>query len=171
MNTRKQIRLQNYDYSNNGAYFVTICTKERKCVLGTIPKTQNICVGQGLCSCRLSDIGIVVDEEIRNLTSRYKYIEIQKYVIMPNHLHMIISINNPPIRQEQSPCPTISDIICTLKSITTKRINKQRNTPGKKIWQSRFHDHVIRNENDYLQILQYIENNPFQWELDKYFIK
>ena len=120
MNTRKQIRLQNFDYSNNGAYFVTICTNERKCILGTIPKTQNICVGQGLCSCRLSDIEIVVDEEICNIISRYKYIEIQKIC---NYAQSFTYDNrhNPPIRQEQSSCPTISDIICTLKINNNKK--------------------------------------------------
>ena len=162
MNTRKQIRLQNYDYSENGAYFITICTYERKCILGTIPKIPNVCVGQGLCSCQLSEFGIIVNEEIENLTSRYNHINIDKYVIMPDHLHMLLSINKPLQRQEQSPCPTISDVICTLKSITTKRINKQRGTSGKTIWQSRFIDHVIRNEQDYLKHWEYIDNNPIR---------
>ena len=163
MNTRKQIRLQNFDYSNNGAYFVTICTNERKCVLGTIPKTQNICVGQGLCSCRLSDIGIVVDEEIRNLTSRYKYIEIQKYVIMPNHIHIMLFVSedgasrtSPPTRQHS----VVSQFVSTFKRFCNKEY-------GCNIWQRHFNDHIIRNRKDYEEHLRYIYENPTRWYYDE----
>ncbi len=109
---RKLIRLKDYDYSQNGAYFLTICTHNRECLFG------EIVVGQGLCSCRLSQIGNIVKEEVNALLIRYPNIIISNYVIMPNHMHMIIEIE----RQEQSPCPTIGDIICTLKSITTKKL-------------------------------------------------
>ncbi len=158
---RKQIRLQKYDYSQNGAYFVTICTHNRKCLLG------EIVVGQGLCSCRLSPIGNIVREEIDGLLIRYPGITISNFIIMPNHVHMIIEIE----RQEQSPCPTIGDVICTFKSITTKNTNLFDNVKGRKIWQFRYHDHIIRNENEYQKIWNYIDNNPLLWEKDLYYLK
>ncbi len=152
---RKTIRLEGYDYSSNGAYFVTICTHKRECMLGKI-------VGQGLCSCRLSPVGNIIREEIDGLLTRYPSIIISNFIIMPNHIHMIIEIQ----RQEQSPCPTIGDIICTFKSITTKKSNLFDNVKGRKIWQSRYYDHIIRNENEYQKIWNYIHNNPLSWEQD-----
>ena len=102
---------------------------------------------------------------------------------MTNHIHMIISISGErgfyrqyelsrklsSERQEQSPCPTIGNIICSLKSITTKKANKQHNTSGRKIWQFRFHDHIIRNEQEYQKISHYIDTNPQTWENDCFY--
>ena len=90
---RKSIRLKEYDYSQNGAYFITICTHNRERIFGDI-------VGQGLCSCRLSPIGEIINNEILNIEKRYMGIKIDKYVIMPNHIHLIIQIHNES-RQEQ----------------------------------------------------------------------
>lgn len=180
---RKRIRLPVYNYSENGAYFITICSYEHTPIFGEVT------VGQGLCSCRLSETGKLIDEEILNLGIRYAPIRIDKYVIMPNHVHLLVRINdtkNQPAsigpdekreadRQEQSPCPTVrpaasvSDIVCALKSITTKRANKMDGVTGRKIWQIRFHDHVVRNEQDYKEIAEYIDNNPARWEQDRYY--
>ncbi len=160
---RKSIRLKNYDYSWNGAYFVTICTYNRECILAEI-------VGQGLCSCRFTNIGKIVEKEIKNLENRYKNILIPNFIIMPNHVHFIIEIDNNT-RQEQSPCPTIGDVVCTLKSITTKEANLLDNTKGRKIWQYRYHDHIIRNEKEYQQIWQYIDTNTIKWQIDCYYTK
>lgn len=114
-----------------------------------------------------SEIGKIIDEEIKNLECRYSNIKIDNYIIMPNHVHLIITINQ--IRQEQSPCPTLFDIICTLKSITTKRANKTDNLSGRKIWQPRFHDHIIRCQDDYEKIWNYVEHNIAKWKTDKYY--
>ena len=157
---RKSIRLKGYDYSSNGAYFVTICTYNRECLLG------DIVVGQGLCSCRLSQIGNIIGEEIDALFIRYPNIIISNFIIMPNHIHMIIHIE----RQEQSPCPTVADVICTFKSITTKKSNLLDNITGRKIWQFRYHDHIIRNEKEYQKIQEYIDTNPQKWADDCYHI-
>ena len=123
------------------------------------------------------------------LPERYSNIKIDTYIIMPNHVHMIVSIpsdgqewqqeNNQEQeqRQEQSPCPTniknptIGDIICTLKSLTTKQSNKEDNMPGRKIWQARFHDRIIRNDAEYQKIWQYIDANPTLWAEDCYYSK
>ncbi len=158
---RKSIRLKDYNYSQNGAYFITICAHNREYLFG------EIVVGQGLCSCRLSQIGNIVREEINALLLRYPNIKISNYVIMPNHIHMIIHIK----RQEQSPCPTIGDVICTLKSITRKRSNLINNLLERKIWQSRYHDHIIRNERECKKICEYINTNPQKWAEDCYYTK
>lgn len=154
----KSIRLKNYDYSLNGSYFITICSYNKNCIFGKI-------VGQGLCSCRLTKIGMIIDDEIKSLEKRYDCIKIDNYIVMPNHIHMIISIE----RQEQSPCPTIGDIICTLKSITTKKSNVMDNAKGRKIWQTSYYDHIIRNQKEYEDVWSYIEYNVAKWNEDKYF--
>ena len=101
---RKPTRLKGYDYSQNGAYFVTICTHNRKCILGNI-------VGQGLAPAEivLSQYGKIAKEQLLDLENRYKTIKIDKYVIMPNHIHIIVILDNTA---GASPCPTISDVIC-----------------------------------------------------------
>ncbi|MFI3226690.1 MAG: transposase [Clostridia bacterium] len=119
--SRKNIRLENYDYGQNGAYFVTICTYKGIHNLSVIERTNN--VGQGLCSCRLTTVGRIVQTEIENLNTRFPNINIDNYVIMPNHIHLILSIVEE--RQEQSPCPTMCDVICALKSLSTKSANNK----------------------------------------------
>ncbi len=154
---RKPNRLKGYDYSQNGVYFITICTKNRCEIL------SDICRGGAL----LRPIGKIIEIEIENLSERFD-INIDKYVIMPNHIHMIITIQ----RAEQSPAPTtIVDIICAFKSITTKLANKSEHISGRQIWQRSYHDHIIRNEQDYLSIWQYIDTNPIKWEEDCFYPK
>lgn len=150
------MRLCGYDYSQNGKYFITICTKSRREAL------SDICRGGAL----LRPIGKISETEIRNL-SEQSNINVDKYVIMPNHIHMIITIQ----RVEQSPTPTIADIICAFKSITTKSANKSNSIPGRQIWQRSYHDHIIRNEQEYQRIWQYIDTNPLIWEKDCYYSK
>ncbi len=153
---RKTVRLQHYDYSQNGAYFVTICTHNRQSSLSNIRR------GGAL----LLPLGKICENEILKLMERYE-IKIDNYVIMPNHVHMIISINK--VRVEQSPTPTIPDIVCAFKSITTKIANVNDGLKGRKIWQRSFHEHVIRGEKEYLKIWEYIDNNPLIWEDDMYY--
>ena len=112
----------------------------------------------------LRPIGKIVENELRDLANRYDIL-IDKYVIMPNHVHMIIFIQ----RAEQSPTPTISDILCAFKSITTKKANQQDHVSGRQIWQRSFHDHIIRNESAYQKIWQYIDCNPMMWEQDCFY--
>ena len=152
-----------------------ICTQNKRNLFGTV------FVGQGLCSCRLTNIGNIIENEIANLSKRFPEINVNKYVIMPNHIHMIILIdredepNEWRKRQEQSPCPTkiafpaMGDIICAFKSVSTKQINKHDGVKGRKIWQFRYYDHIIRNEEDYLRVWQYIDENPAKWAQDKYY--
>ena len=139
---RKRMRLENYDYSAEGYYYLTICTKDRKRILAEIfsDATQDPRVV-------LTPNGQVVESFLRSIPG------MDKYVIMPNHIHMIIHKTNGR--------SIISDMRA-FKSLVTKRI-------GESIWQESYYDHIIRNEADYQEKWQYIENNPAKWVEDEYF--
>ena len=153
---RKNPRLKDYDYSQNGCYFVTICTENRQEILSEVRRGGVL----------LRPIGKIVKNEISELMKRYD-VEINPYVIMPDHIHMILKINHDVRRAEQSPAPTIGDIICTFKSLTTKISNKCDNCSGRKIWQRYYYDHIIRDEEDYITRCNYIENNPLKYMVEK----
>ena len=159
---RKLPRLKEYDYSQGGAYFVTICTQDRKRIL------SNISVGRGLApavTVELTPYGVVAQEQLLKLEERYPSVQIDRYVIMPNHIHILIQFVQAA---GASPLPTLSDVICTYKSITTRLC--RRICPIPKLFQTSFHDHVIRGEADYQEIAQYIVNNPAKWAEDKYYL-
>ena len=150
--TRKTIRLKNWNYAKPGYYFITICTKDKACLLWEI-------VGTPPGRPPLSAAGEMINREIQITNNIYQYVKIDKYVIMPNHVHLIICLNGCP-----GGIPTISKIVNQLKGSVSKQI-------GFKLWQPRFHDRIIRNESEYQKIWQYIENNPMTWEHDCYFTK
>lgn len=154
---RKNIRLKEYDYDSAGAYFITICTANRRCYLWEA-------VGTGIARPpRLSQYGKVVEKAIQNIPICYAGVSVDKYVIMPNHLHLLLRIDAEE-NGRAMPVPTISTIIQQTKGYVTKQI-------GCSIWQSRFYDHVIRNQADYDDVYRYIENNPTQWEQDELYTK
>lgn len=142
---RKQNRLQGYDYSQNGYYFVTICTENRMLLL-----SEN----------RNADIA---KAEIKETEKRYN-VEISPYVIMPDHIHMVIKLCAAK-REEQSPSSTLNDILCTFKSRTAKAINEQDHCRGRKVWQRSYYDRIIRDETDYARVAEYILNNPLYREI------
>ena len=143
-------------------YFVTICTAEQKETLSRIN------VGRGLAPAEveLSSLGKLAQEQILNIPKRYPHIEIEKYVIMPNHIHVLLFIDG--FAAGASPRPTLSDIICSFKSLTTRNCKKQFSID--KLWQTSFFDHVIRNEEDYKTHWRYIEDNPSMWLENKHLI-
>lgn len=163
MNTRKNNRLDFFDYSQNGAYFVTVCTKDKAKILSDV-------VGDGALDVPqiyLSNYGKIVENEIIKSNEIYDHITVDKYVIMPNHIHLIIVVNNnnqkgtsrAPSRTNE----TIPAFVSTLKRFTNKKC-------GQKIWQRSFHDHIIRNEKDYLRIWEYVDTNAAKWQSDCYYI-
>ena len=154
---RKNIRFKKYDYSQTGYYFITICTKDKKNVFWKVGET----CGLPFENPPLSNIGEIVDTEINNIYSIYENVEINKYVVMPNHIHLIIILYRENGRSKTS--PTISLIIQQFKGSISKRI-------GFSLWQKSFYDHIIRNEQDYKNIYKDIEINPFKWDEDKYHI-
>lgn len=152
---RKPTRLKGYDYGTPGAYFITICTKDRKEIL------SKIIVGEGLCALPqniITPIGQDVEKTIQYINNNYIGIKIDKYVIMPNHIHLII------ILDDSGGCgnPPLQNVIGQLKSYTTNKF-------GDILWQRSFHDHIIRGEKDYKKIWEYIDTNPLKWEKDCFY--
>ncbi len=151
---RKKLRLENYDYSSDGYYFVTICTHNREKLFGKITNDNN--------TVELNPVGKIVDYHIRNIEKHYENIRIDKYTVMPNHIHLIVVIGcNFELNSTRN--PNLSYIIGLFKSGVTKEI-------GKSVWQKRFHDHVIRNEKTYLKIWEYIDTNPLKWKQDIFYV-
>lgn len=172
---RKHPRLKQYDYSSNGYYFVTICCKDKQCSLSKIEHFPDV-VGRCLASherlyadtiLTLSSFGQIAEKQLLELEIRYDYVKIDKYVIMPNHIHAIIILEGAA---GASPRPTLTDIICTYKSLTTRECNTVNKTMGRKLFQTSFYDHVITNEVEYLNVWQYIDENPRKWGNDEYYI-
>ena len=158
---RKHPRLDHYDYSTAGAYFITICTQNRRCLLSRI-------VGRGLAPAEIqyTAYGQIAQEQLLLLEQRYPSLKIDQYVIMPNHIHAILLLQETA---GVNPRPTIMDIICAYKSLTTRQCKKVR--PIDKLFQTSFYEHVIRDREDYHEIAEYILNNPKQWELDALYSK
>ncbi|MBI5664236.1 MAG: transposase [Nitrospirae bacterium] len=189
---RRSIRLKEYDYSQAGAYFVTICTQNRECAFGDI-------VGREM---RLNDAGRMVDITWNDLPTHNDNILLDSFIIMPNHIHGIITIvgagskpahvdvahvdsgityqpgkNRAGLSKDRAglePAPTngtgLSEIVRQLKTFSTRRINQIRNSPGVPVWQRNYYERVIRNEHELHKIREYIINNPSNWETDENFM-
>ena len=155
---RKPTRLDGFDYSAPGAYFVTICTKDKKCILGEIVGDDAHIVPQN----KLSQIGLVCEKYILNINTVYEIVRVDNYVIMPNHIHLLLSIHGT--MWASSPTINVETIIRSFKTLVTKET-------GGKIFQRSFHDHIIRGEEDYIKIAEYIDTNPLKWELDCFYEK
>ncbi len=162
---RKQIRIENYDYSTPGAYFITVCTANREKIFWSNRRGElcspadNTNTGDQRSSLRveLSNLGNIVDAEIQKLNTIYDAVRVDKYCIMPDHIHFILSIDTDENGRTQF-APTISRVMKQFKGSITKQI-------GRSIWQKSFHDHGIRNQQDYDEIWEYIENNPLKYTL------
>lgn len=157
---RKSPRLKSFDYSTTGAYFITICTQNRKNILSTI-------VGEGSPLPKLSHYGEIANLWIQKLPEKYHEISVDCYVIMPNHIHLLLSVMKDDGRGD--PSPTVDTAMGWLKYQITKEINKLRGTLGEKLLQRSFFDHIIRNQDDYYEIYKYIYENPLRWKLDKFY--
>lgn len=162
---RKRNRLTAYDYGTPGAYFVTICTKDRKNLLGKIVDGNLYQAPQ----IRLSAIGKIVAKEITRIESHYTNVKTDAFVIMPNHVHLILRIT-----ERINPFPTkkcdIPNIVGKLKAAVTRNVGKAfMPSASYMLWQSSFHDRIIRNEAEYRKIWQYIETNPEKWQSDCFY--
>ncbi len=162
---RKSTRLKGFDYSSNGAYFITICVEDTGCILSSIVGADDL----GSPTVKLTDYGKIVDDNIRRIDTIYSEITIDNYVIMPNHIHILLSIHNDKdtfngAPRSSPPTNTLSKIVSAFKKYTSEEI-------GAKVWQRGFHDHIIRDEYDYLTRWQYIDENPKKWIIgkDKYY--
>ena len=182
---RRSIRLRRYDYSRQGAYFVTICTQNRECLFGNIRHNEMV----------LNQAGEMAGKTWNNLSVKCPGIVIDEYIVMPNHVHGIICIVGAPLvgalslelqmggidragtrpdrRAGTRPAPTsLGDVVGIFKSITTHKYSMNVNANywppfTGKLWQRNYYEHIIRNEDELNRIRDYIENNPLQWVNDR----
>jgi len=169
---RKHPRLKEYDYSQQGAYFITICTQDRRCLLSHI-------VGRGLAPAETAEVkytvfGRIAEQQLLLLEQRYSHLKIDKYVIMPDHIHAILILKETAgargPRNElvsfgvRSPRPTLTDIVCAYKSLTTRECI--RNGFSGKLFQTSFYEHIIRDDRDYDEVTKYISENPMRRQND-----
>ena len=173
---RKNIRLKNYDYSQSGLYFVTVCTDFKEKILWADDDAKN----------GLSFIGKIVEESIIFIDENYEGVSVDKYCIMPNHIHLIIDIGlsgcrrgSLPLREtETGVCRRgslplrgtgnniqLNEIIGRMKSYTTKRYRELTANSNGILWQRNFYEHIIRNDEDYAEKWQYIDENELKWNL------
>ncbi len=186
---RRSIRLPAYDYSQEGMYFITICTHQRECLFGEVVDGEM----------RLNEYGKIVAEEWLNTARVRANVELHEFVVMPNHFHAVLEIVGAnrlapvdanhrfapvdatrrfaPVgasrlaptdpRKPRAPAPgSLGAIMSQFKSIVTKRINTLRGTPAMPVWQRNYWEHIIRNENELKRICEYIINNPMHWDTD-----
>lgn len=161
-------RLPHHDYSQPGAYFVTICVAERTCIFGEIYNGEM----------RLNQNGRVVSEQWSGLPTHYPFISLDEFVIMPNHVHGIIQINDinqpsvgagfQPAHGADSTKPHhgLPEIIRGFKTYSARYINELQGTKGTPVWQRNFYEHVIRSETSLNAIRKYILENPLKWDED-----
>jgi len=176
---RRAMRLRGYDYSQPGAYFVSICVQHRKCLFGAIIAGH----------LRLNEIGQIVIECWSRVPQHFPSVELDEYVIMPNHMHGIIALNivgarsprpsdivgarsprpSQTVRHRRGevPSPTLGQIVAYFKYQSTKHINQHHNMPRTRIWQRNYYEHVIRDDIDLQRLRRYIQNNPMKWTLDQ----
>lgn len=165
---RKDNRLKDYDYSQNGYYFLTICTHVRQCTLSQIVGAGLSRPNDGDCvKIQLTPYGEIVEQCLLELPLKYFGIEIDKYIIMPNHIHLILIIEYEDGRE--NPAPTVGQIMGYFKYQSTKSINNLHNNDIIKIFQRGFHDRIIRDNEEYEGIWQYIDTNALAWEEDDYY--
>ena len=180
---RRSIRLRGYDYSQPGAYFVTICTHDRQCLFGDVVDGAMVLNPYGK---------IVWDEWFRTAEIRpYVHLYAQEFVVMPNHIHgiiwivgdgtetatdsaMVVGATGRSPLHGRSPLPprgplphSLGSFIAGFKSAVTKRINEMRGTSGAPVWQRNYYEHIIRNDASLQRIRRYIAENPLRWHLDR----
>ncbi len=171
---RKPTRLKNYDYRTPGAYFITFCTREKRCILSQIAEPSGGNVGEGLAppAVKLTAIGRLTEAQIASLPQRFPGVSVDRYVIMPNHVHLLLTLsgNYPsreqqtaPLRQGEGDQVDIIHVVQVLKSQSSRLYGRG------KLWQRSFYDHIVRGEEDYRAVAAYIDANPARWVEDRFF--
>ena len=154
---RTSPRIPNYDYATPGIYFVTVCATAGHLRFGSVNNGE----------IRLNETGKVVAQCWEDIPAHFKTVELGSYVVMPNHLHGLITLTDALDGSSQdSARPSLNTVIGSFKSAATRRVNVIRNTPGAKLWQRTYYDHAIRTESGLERIREYIASNPARWELD-----
>lgn len=173
---RRSIRLKGHDYSQGGAYFVTICTHNRECIFGEVANGEVL----------LNEFGQVVESAWFDLPKHYPNVELDAFVVMPNHVHGIIIVGaglidnvgagfkpapTMAMAAGKKPVPTggyaLSEVVRGFKTFSARRINEVRDTLGTPVWQRNYYEHIARDEDRLNRIREYIINNPTQWQYDR----
>jgi len=173
---RKSVRLRGYDYSQSGFYFITICTYERRPLFGEVLDGHMI----------LNDLGRFAHAEWENTVRMRSGLMADEFVVMPNHMHAIVAVGahcmRPSFRRPSDFCryrhdidqgrmqcaPTVGHVVRGYKAAVTSGVREMVASRGMPVWQRNYHEHIIRNESAYLQIVQYIQKNPLKWQQDIY---
>ena len=154
---RKRNRLENYDYNTAGMYFITVCTKKKEKLFGVvIDETE----GEAPYV-RLSKIGILVEQQILSI-NRVPFVQVEKYVVMPNHIHMILSVEENNRQQKKPSNDLIPSTIGGLKRICARKI-------GWDVFQRSYFDNIIRSQRRFDLIWNYIADNPRKWKQDRFY--
>jgi putative transposase len=161
-NRRRSLRLAGYDYSSMGAYFLTICVKNRTALFGKIINGKMV---------NNENANLVISNWTK-LPAHYPHIVLDSFIVMPNHVHgiiMIISENKQVVWAGLKSAPTkpLSEFVRAFKTFSSRAINLRLGTSGQSIWQRSYYEHVIRNEASLNRIREYIVTNPLRWHLDK----
>jgi len=156
---RKIIRLKNHDYSSAGYYFITICTKDKQNPLGKIVGDAH----QGVPYMELNEMGNIVHQHIESINSAYDNVKVDKFVVMPNHIHLILIVEGGTPECASPTKSVVAKVVNAFKSLTSRRV-------GGSMWQRAYHDRIIRNEKEYMKIWNYIDGNPAIWADDCYYI-
>ncbi len=167
LRNRRSIRLSGFDYSQDGAYFVTVCTQNRDCVFGELEDGNMV----------LNSYGQIVSNIWRDLPDHYFHVRSDQFVVMPNHIHGIMILNRNhvvgiDVGAGLKPAPTakihaLPEIIRGFKTFSSRRINELRGTPGTGLWQRNYYEHIIRDDDELNRIRQYIIDNPINWDTDR----
>ncbi len=165
---RRPVRLRGYDYTQPGAYFVTICVNRHRCIFGEVRDD----------AVSLNESGQIVWECWNDLARHYPHVETDAFVVMPNHVHGIVMLTRTNVGAGLRPAPTRShlelsrhglpEIVRALKSFSARGVNQLRATPGARVWQRGYHERVVRNNEELNRIRQYISENPARWSDDEY---
>jgi len=160
---RRSLRLENYNYADSGAYFVTIVAQNRQCIFGNVVDSK----------IELNEFGRILAEEWERSKDIREEIALDAFVAMPNHIHGVLIMTNHDVGATgRSPFPSglskrsLGAFVGGFKSAVTMRINQLRGTPGVPVWQRNYYEHVIRSEESLNRIREYIADNPIRWEFD-----
>jgi REP element-mobilizing transposase RayT len=160
---RRSVRLKGYDYSQAGAYFITIVTQGRVCLFGEVVAGE----------LRLNKVGRMVASAWEDLPNHYAGVGLDAFVVMPNHVHGIVVLAGPTVGAGSDvgaglkPAPTLSEIVRAFKTFSARRINEHRGTRGMPVWQRNYYEHVVRDDESLDRIREYIAGNPLRWESDR----
>jgi putative transposase len=150
---RRALRLRHFDYASAGAYFVTVCTHDRRCLFGEVSDDQ----------VALNTWGLIVARQVLSLPRRFGRAAIDAFVVMPNHVHVVVWLDG---RARQASPLRLGDVVGGLKSGSAREINRLYPHPIGRVWQRGYYDHVIRDEADLERVREYIASNPVDWGSD-----